>query len=149
MFCPECGREVADGSKYCGFCGKKLPEQKTKGVKQEIKQKTIKKEKPTEVKTRKKGKFPVAVLLLILAAIIAVLAGVFLISDSGKDNVYAVVSGGNYEVVTNIKKGETAPVAMAKSNEYFLRFSPDAKYIFYITKYDDDYEKGTAAQGKS
>ena len=39
MFCPNCGKEAADGAKFCGNCGVKLPEnkiEKAEGVKKEV-----------------------------------------------------------------------------------------------------------------
>ena len=32
MFCPKCGNQLPDGSKFCGFCGEKMPEKKTKST---------------------------------------------------------------------------------------------------------------------
>lgn len=39
MFCPNCGKEAADGAKFCGNCGAKLPEKKIENpekVKREV-----------------------------------------------------------------------------------------------------------------
>ena len=81
MFCPECGKQVPDGSRFCGSCGTKIMfDPKPAGT-------------PAPEVPGSGGnmppvkKFPVKRLLIILAAVIAVLAIVlFLFVFNGKDS---------------------------------------------------------------
>ena len=59
-------------------------------------------------------------------------------SSSGK-NAVVMLQDERYELLTNLKKGGLTDVSAAKSELYYdsmVRFSPDGKYFYYLTKYD-------------
>ncbi|MGC8979736.1 DUF2116 family Zn-ribbon domain-containing protein [Caldisericum sp.] len=59
MFCPNCGRQIPDGSKFCPYCGEKL-----------ITESIPEKRKPV----RKKN----SILILISIIVVVIAAGIFL-----------------------------------------------------------------------
>ena len=184
MFCANCGKELDDGSKFCGHCGEKVTEQPqevqpqieelpevlpviedvqpeapvVEDVQPEepvveetqpeepVVEETQPEEPVTEVReeTPEKGKkkFPVkavigiALALILLAAL--ALGAYFLFFRGGAKEAYIYYSKGKYGLVSNLKKGETFEFASAKSDYDVPRvvFTPDGKYVYYLTKYD-------------
>lgn len=74
MVCKHCGEEITNNSKYCNFCGKKIPVIKEKPIKKE---KTIETEKATEVLEKKKIKI-LPIFILFAVAIILITSFYFL-----------------------------------------------------------------------
>lgn len=94
------------------------------------------------------------VLLIAAAAVVglaAILGLIILLTASGSDNAYAYVSDGRYELITNLKKGESVEIASSKSDYVttsMLSFSPDGKYVYYYTKYDSYYGTGSLCKAE-
>lgn len=80
MFCQQCGKEIADGSKFCKFCGAdnlpKKEEPEVVNTPEETKKKHQKKEKK-EQKEKKKGKKIGLIFLLLL--VLVIVCGVYLL----------------------------------------------------------------------
>lgn len=72
-FCANCGKELPDGAKFCGFCGAPQPQA---GVPKVTPEKVYREENP-----KKKGKKTIGVIIALCAA--AVIAGVFFFMHSG------------------------------------------------------------------
>lgn len=88
----------------------------------------------------------VAVLLILVIGVRALLSG-----GGSKDNAYVYLENGRYELLTNIKKGESIEIASSKSEnvmDSLLAFSPDGKYIYYYTKYDEYSETGSLCRAE-
>lgn len=93
----------------------------------------------------------IAAVLLIFAAF-AVWTLFF--SDSGSKNAYACLSDGKYEMITNLKKGTSVELSSVKSEDtesdldQLLQFSPDGKYVYYYTKFDEGSYTGTLCRAE-
>ena len=72
-FCANCGKELPDGAKFCGFCGAPQPQA---GVPKVTPEKVYREENP-----KKKGKKTIGVIIALCAA--AVIAAVFFFMHSG------------------------------------------------------------------
>lgn len=150
MICPKCGVTLPDGTKFCGSCGTRLT------ASQDVPQNIVKAPQKVPVPTRTvetetvrpdmgaaARKHPNVKLFAVIAVILVVLlAGGFLLfggkSGSGK-NAVVMLQDERYELLTNLKKGKLTDVGAAKSDFYdesMVRFSPDGKYFYYLTKYD-------------
>lgn len=77
MVCKHCGEEITNNSKYCNFCGKKIPVIKEKPIKKE---KTIETEIATEVLEKKKIKI-LPIFISFVLIIILILSFYFLYPD--------------------------------------------------------------------
>ncbi len=96
----------------------------------------------------KKILIPVIALVVIVGIIIGVVS---IIGKAGNKNAYVCFSDGSYELITNVKKGETIEIADAKSDDDYsgrVKFSKDGKYVYYITKFDDSDYTGTLCRAE-
>lgn len=182
MFCPKCGKELPDGSKFCSACGNHLadvmpePEQQPESIPQwqpepvpeqpepvpERSEQTAEAsltEAPLDAPTAEivpvKKKPELKKLIGLAVAVIAVIAVVFggkaLFSGSGGDNVYAYLSDGRYELITDLEKDQTIEIASSKSDSTMsdlLAFSPDGKYVYYFTKFSTGPYTGTLCRAE-
>lgn len=131
MFCPNCGEELPDGSKFCSSCGENITDAAATNV-----------SKPGFVPFKK----IIAIVVVVIVAMVAVWGLKTLLSSSKGNNAYAYLSNGKYELITNLSKDQTIEIASRKSDDMganSLAFSPDGKYIYYYTKYDS--YSGTAS----
>lgn len=149
MFCPKCGTQLPNGSKFCSLCGAQLAGRvveipKTSGGGQGSESALVTLEDRTFVSGRKKmnGK-KIAVALVALVIVLAVFLGIRALLGGGSGNAYAYLSDGRYELITNLKKGESIQIASTRSDysgtsvyDSLVAFSPDGKYLYYYTKYD-------------
>lgn len=150
MFCPKCGKQIPDGSKFCCICGEKLAAEPVVTV--ENRKAAVAVVKPAPVKTG--GKIDVKKYIPIAAVVAGVLLLVVLVialfSGSGKPE-YAYLSGGRYYLISDLKDAESLELAAAKSDSVrsgMLRFSPDGKYVCYFTKFDYYNETGTLCRAR-
>ena len=166
MFCNQCGTKIPDNSKFCGVCGAKqdlAPAVEIPGKpKTEI---LVEKppvlfgdgndvsapewKDPVDVAEPKeeKGNFlknlDLKKILIAAGALVVVVAmilgGIAMFSGKDSENVFICYSNGRYKLVSNVKKAETVDIASAKSdnvNWYSVQFSPDGKYVYFVTKMD-------------
>lgn len=156
MFCPKCGKNLPDGSKFCSACGEKLaaPEA-VKEPEVEIisgAEVAVKSEKTNVVAYTKK--LDVKKLLPIIGAAAAVVLVIILLGSlfsGGVDGDFAYLSDGKYRLITDVKEGESLEIASAKSDYTYgnmLRYSPDGKYIYYFTKLDYYNDTGTLCRAE-
>lgn len=156
MVCPNCGTELPNGTKFCGACGQPIadaaenfqPEQNDYGF------------APAPTAPKKPGiadavkNFGVKKIVGIVAAVVVVIAAVFgikgIISLFGGKDAYVYLSGGKYELITNLKKAETLEIDSSKGDyassyylSHLLSFSNDGKYIYFFTKVDNYAQTGT------
>lgn len=148
MFCPKCGTQLPDGSKFCSLCGAKLsaatvkiPE--TSGAGQGSEPGLVTLEDQTFILERKRIDVKkIAAALVVLVIVLAAFLGIRALLGGGSGNAYAYLADGRYELITNLKKGESIQIASSRSDYYdsstdsLLTFSPDGKYLYYYTKYD-------------
>ena len=66
---------------------------------------------------------------LALAALLFVLFG-----GRGSNNAYVCLSDGRYELISNLSRGELIEIASSRSGYADLWFSPDGKYIYFISQ---------------
>lgn len=152
MICPKCGVTLPDGAKFCGSCGTRLT------ASQDVPQNIVKAPPRAPVPTRTvqaetvrpdmgaaAGRKPNGKLVAVIAVILVVLlaGGFFLFGGKGGSGKNAVVmlQDERYELLTNLKKGDLTDIGASKSehddeDENMVRFSPDGKYFYYLTKYD-------------
>jgi hypothetical protein len=153
MFCPKCGENLPDGSKFCGACGANLaeligdsPAAPVGGEGAAQPQGTA---QPVSAQPKAKKKLGLiiglcaAALVVILVAVVAV--KVLLFSGSGSD-AYAYMASGKYQYVTDLTRDQTVELSSSKvSGAYnaMLTFSPDGKYLYYYSKYDSSTATGS------
>lgn len=192
MFCPNCGKMVPDGSKFCGSCGANLsdafgaappaggqpnyeaPPTPVYADHQAGMQQGAGAAAPTHgrrgraraagtqqgsgVVPPKSGRKNKAKVIGIAAAAVLVVAAVVigawqLTSRSGgsSGNAYVYLSDGDYELITNLSKGESVEIASSRSDYTYsslLSFSPDGKYVYYYTRYDSSSGTGTLCRAE-
>lgn len=151
MFCPKCGKQIPDGSKFCCVCGEKLAAAEPV-VTVENKKAAIAVVKPGPVKAGMKLDWKKYVPLAAGAAglLLLVVLVISLFSGPGRAE-YAYLSGGRYYLITDLKDAESLELAASKSDSTrsgLLRFSPDGKYVCYFTKFDYYNETGTLCRAR-
>ena len=144
MFCPKCGRQIPDGSKFCTLCGEKLAAV-APVVTVENPKAAVATVKPAPVKVG--GKVDVKKFLPLIAGVVGIVLLVVLVSAlfSGSGSLdYAYLADGRYYLLSDLKDPDALELAASKSDTEkgsMLRFSEDGKYVYYFTKYD--YYNGT------
>jgi len=152
MICPKCGVILPDGAKFCGSCGTRLtaPQAAPQNIvkappkvpvpTRTVQAETVRPDMGAAASGRPNGKL-IAVIAVILVVLLA--GGFFLFGGKGGSGKNAVVmlQDERYELLTNLKKGELTDIGASKSESddedgNMVRFSPDGKYFYYLTKYD-------------
>lgn len=139
MFCPKCGKNLPDNAAFCDACGTALSQSVSEGVS------TVPPDAPvaTEgVLPMPKRKSPVKPILIAIAALVVVGAGIWGISrigsSGGGKNAYAYFSDGSFGLFTNLKDKSTLTMSSLRSEggaSYdMLQFSPDGKYVCFFTQ---------------
>lgn len=148
MICPKCGKELPDGSRFCGSCGEKLAD----SIKKEVSSNdNIAKSK--KMTLNKKN-------LLILIPIIVVIAfiGIKVFIPMGNENVYVYAGNGEYRFVTDIENDDGIKLSSTNSisyepkelgqNQNLFKFSSDGKYLYFFSKFDEETYSGTLCQAE-
>lgn len=176
MFCPKCGNQVPDGSKFCSKCGENLvsaaPEAPVAPVPPVTPEPPVAQEppvapvdpvtppqpqpaKPAFVQPKKKLDKKLLIGIAAIAAVLVLLIGVItvisLIASSGNDEAYIYFSDGKYMMLNKLKQGAEKEIASARSDDDYtgsVRFSADGKYVYYFTKYDSDNYTGTLCRAQ-
>lgn len=163
MFCPNCGENLPDGSKFCGSCGANLTElisdvmtrPEGDGGSSAMAQGGPASVDLQPVPSKRKGSKKLIAVVAAAAAVVVVIAAlgfkVFSSFSGKKDHAYIYFSDGKYELLTNVKKGESIEVASSRAeyaSNFLLAFSPDGKYIYYYTKYDSSTATGTLCRAE-
>lgn len=169
MFCPKCGQTLAEGSKFCGSCGATVniapppaapaqgapaPDSNPSAPKFSNNQNTNPGPKPSGSSLKKK--LPLKTLIIAAAAVVVVVIVIIvLVSVLGKskksDNAYVYLSSGSYELITNLKKGDSIEISSSRSSDTasgLVRFSSDGTYVYYFTKYDSSTNTGTLCRAE-
>lgn len=154
MVCPKCGKNVADGAKFCGYCGTKLEgfsEENFSAVQISESSAPMARKyamvEQTVVKPRKKvNKFAIAGVLL---AVLAVLIVIFGVSRLFKDkNAYVCLKDGRYALITDLNKEKIVELTSNRAEEMELIFSPDGKYLYYFSRLNDYENAGTLCRAE-
>ena len=133
MKCPKCGKEIADGIKFCGYCGASLTDAPaTTGT-------------PASINAKPGHRR----LLVITAVILLIAIGAFVLfrmrggtSTSGEVDASAgyaaVYADGNYSLISLNGDHPALPlgtIVYGDGNDYApeVVFSPDEKYVFFYT----------------
>ena len=92
----------------------------------------------------------IAGVVLIAAAVAA--AGVFFGWFHKEKAAYAYFSDGRYELITNLNRGDTVEIGSCRgSSDYpnwMFYFSPDGKYVYYMSKFDKNEWTGTLCRAE-
>ena len=132
MICPKCGGNINEGDKFCQNCGAKLNGAERKKV---------------------NGKKIFIAGGAIIAAGAIGLAGVTVFKNLNKtDNAYVYFSDGQYELLTDLKKGRGISFSSGTEDNYdksgLVKFSPDGKYIYYYSQYFTGGYTGTLCRAE-
>ena len=101
MYCPKCGKEIPDNSKYCGVCGAKIEQiDSEKNVKNEENKIDI------NIKNKSVLKHCLPIVGVLVIAIIIIIGVKNLFLKSSDKNAYVYLSNGTYELVTNLNKDQ-------------------------------------------
>lgn len=133
MFCSKCGKELPDGSRFCGTCGTKNSGLVVENV------------------CEKNTKKVIGIVVVVIMLVVVVVALRSNISFLKNDNAYVYLSDGKYELITDLNKETTIEIAMSKSDSIksnLVAFSPDGKYVYYFTKYDSISETGSLCRAE-
>lgn len=170
MFCPHCGTELPDGSKFCTSCGTNLetasakPEQTPSPAPAADSAPAPAPEpapapapaapagpgaaasKKVNMKMPKFLAAGIVVLVLIVAALI-------FSSMSGSANAirFAYLSGGELRLSKNADANKSLTFANSNNtmlSQDFVQFSADGKYVYFFTKYDSDNQTGTLCRAQ-
>lgn len=156
MFCPNCGMKLPNGSKFCSLCGSPLEDVEHVAVDQGASESENSAPEPdsledksnlvppvsSPVKPVKKTSAKRVVPIVIAAAV--VLAAAFIaksmLGDSATKGTYVFLSNGSYELLTNLKRGNSIEIASSRGSTLdadLVDFSDDGKYVYYYSKYDN------------
>ncbi len=158
MTCPKCGSKIPAGNKFCSICGEKLT---TSVSDNNIKKfdaesdtqyaeiSSISTPEKTYTKFNFRKVLPIAAAALL--AVLLIIGVSSLLSGLGDSNSYAYLSDGKYYLLSDLDKAESVEIASAKTDSVkknLLAFSPDGKYIYYYTKYDNYFDAGTLCRAE-
>lgn len=158
MFCPHCGTQLPDGSKFCASCGANL---ETAPAQPEQTASPAPEAKPapapaaaTAVSTTKKvhmkmPKFLAAGIVILILIVVALIIS----SMSGSANAvqFAYLAGGELRLSKNADASKNLTFANSSNtmlSQNFVQFSADGKYVYFFTKYDSDNQTGTLCRAQ-
>lgn len=164
MYCPKCGSELPDGSKFCGTCGAQLLEEtkepeigsvdsaelESPASPSDVPETTAKKDF-VQFKKKIGGKKLIGIVVAAAVVVAAIFGVRALFSGTSGDSAYAYLSNGKYELLTNLGKDQAIEIASSKSdisNANLLSFSPSGKYIYYFTKVDSSSGTGSLCRAE-
>ncbi len=144
MYCVHCGKEIEDNSRFCEYCGKKVPEELVQQEQQEYtpvysvqpqildyQQPTPLPEKPVTKKKSKKGiiiAVTAVALSIILVTVLAIVLPTVLSSDSSGDNPSLPTIGGDSDLQRDLmldwtKEGTVTQLYYNYAVEFSLDFT--------------------------
>ncbi len=137
MYCPKCGAQLPDGSKFCSSCGTNM----TGGEKAVL----------PSVSVKRKRKLPKVAIAVVLVGVL-VFAGVKGIRGLLKGGeIYVYLKDGDYYLLTGTDPKDAFAFASNKgtnAEELPVIFSEDGKYVYYFSKYDREKETGTLCRAE-
>ncbi|MCD8382107.1 MAG: zinc-ribbon domain-containing protein [Clostridiales bacterium] len=150
MYCPKCGHQIPDGSRFCPVCGCDLSAYQS-NVRRPNDKPVPPKHTHNPLPVRQIGiaVAAVAAVAVIVAVVFGVRALFSVIGNSS--NAYVYLSDGDYELITDLSKGDIIEIASSRSEYTYsslLSFSPDGKYVYYYTKYDSSNRTGTLCRAE-
>lgn len=151
MICPNCGKEIADTSKFCIQCGSRL-EESPPAAPADSPSPAASAAPEGEGQTKKKHHKLIPV-IAVVAAIAAggIFAAVKLLNRKSS-NQYAYFTNGKYAVTDDIEGDSTVQLSSNKSSvsarEEMVYFSPDGKYLYYFTKIDSNAMTGSLCRAE-
>ncbi len=164
MYCPKCGSELHNGSKFCSTCGERLSEEvqeveasvndaaetESPVSHPDVSKNAAKEKKFAKIWKKIGGKkiIGVATVAIVVAAIFGVWA---IVSNKSRDNAYVYLSDGSYELLTSLGEDQAIEIASSKSGistDNLLSFSPSGEYVYYFTKVDSDSGTGSLCRAE-
>lgn len=156
MYCPKCGANLPEASKFCSSCGSSLaePAQQQKERENIISEAGKPEKERALVKPKKKSKLPR--MLIAAAMVVVIIAGSLTVKGAigsfGKSgNTYVYLSDGKYELLTNPEKNNAIEIASSRgssASESLVAFSGDGKYLYYFSKFDPIANTGTLCRAE-
>ncbi|GAA6396762.1 zinc ribbon domain-containing protein [Solibaculum mannosilyticum] len=167
MFCPKCGNELPDNSRFCSVCGERVSDAEPEVLFEPnteannplddhlVDNVSANSSNPEFVPVKKKVNIKIF-MIAIIATIIALVAffGLrALFASFGNNNAYVYLSDGKYELLTNLDLDEDQAIEIDSSKSdvdgrNLLEFTPDGKYLYYYTKYDRGTFSGTLCRAE-
>ena len=158
MYCPNCGAALPENSRFCGVCGAKIYEEEnvTTGPqgtgKNNVEISGEKRNGDTAVPPKRKINRTtiIGIITAVVFAAVAIFLVRFLISSVSSKNAYVCLSNGKYEVIKDLKD-DPVEIESTRSSDFeenLVSFSPDGKYVYYLTEYDYSMDTGTLCRAK-
>lgn len=164
MFCPKCGKNLEDDSNFCSYCGMNLteclnqPEDVEEYTEKEEKEEekesvdTVRKIVPSDIKGkhRRKGARKIGIAAILFVFAVFIIKGLFF-SVPDEDNAYAYLYNGRYKLVSSQKKGKAVDLdsdRLGSVDPLAVSFSPDGKYVYYFTMFDNDSQTGSLCRAE-
>lgn len=160
MFCQKCGKELPDSAAFCDACGTSTAGlQATVPVPPDVEEnETVSVPSDNSILPMPKRKSPVKAILIAVAALAVVGAGVWGVSalvrsgSGSSGNAYAYYADESFGLITDLKKKSSLTMSALRSEGYanssMLAFSPDGKYVYFYSKYDRSAGTGTLSRGE-
>ena len=158
MYCPNCGAALPENSRFCGVCGAKIYEEEnvTTGPQEtgtnNVEISGEKRNGDTAVPPKRKINRTtiIGIITAVVFAAVAIFLVRFLISSVSSKNAYVCLSNGKYEVIKDLKD-DPVEIESTRSSDFeenLVSFSPDGKYVYYLTEYDYSMDTGTLCRAK-
>ncbi|MCD8217915.1 MAG: zinc ribbon domain-containing protein [Clostridiales bacterium] len=163
MFCPNCGANYTEGSKFCPGCGYDLSEYADMSDSMEAGTTdaavdeggyTDSDDSVTGKSAKKKYiGIGIAAAVVVVAVVLVVKGGMPGSIGGGGGDAYVYHADETYSLITNLNKGNTLEIESSRIEDYdvnssLVKFSSDGKYVYFYTKYDSDSGTGTLCRAQ-
>ncbi|MCD8150917.1 MAG: zinc ribbon domain-containing protein [Clostridiales bacterium] len=163
MFCPNCGTNYTEGSKFCPGCGCDLSEyaDMSDSIETETPDAAVDEGGYTDSDDSVTGKstkkkyigIGIAAAVVVVAVILVVKGGILGSIGGGGGDAYVYHADETYSLITNLNKGNTLEIESSRIEDYdvsgsMVQFSSDGKYVYFYTKYDSDSGTGTLCRAQ-